>query len=302
MDISVIVPVYRSESTLEELFGRIDNVLGKDYTYEVIFVDDDGGDNSWNVIEQLHAKHPEKITAIKLSKNFGQHNAIMCGMHYTKGKFIVTIDDDLQIPPEELIKLIQKQKETNAELVYGVYGQKEHARLRNKGSEMVQKIFRYVFKTTGDITSFRLIKTEMKTKISQHAQSFIFIDGLLHWHTNKISRVLVEHKPRQQGQSGYSFVKLFALAGNLLFNFTTLPLKLMIGAGFTCAVISLIIAVIFMIRKLVYDVPLGFTAIIVTILFIGSILMLFLGILGEYISRLYANQNQKPQFSVKQIL
>jgi undecaprenyl-phosphate 4-deoxy-4-formamido-L-arabinose transferase len=300
---SVIVPVYNSQETLEQLFTRTQEVfrlMGE--AFEMVFVEDCGTDHSWRVIQQLKTTYPDQIKAIKLSRNSGQHNALMCGFNHARGSFVITIDDDLQIPPEEIPHLIRKQQQTDAQLVYGVYGEKKHHLFRNLGSLAVQRVFRSVFNTSGDITSFRLISQTLCSQIISHKQNFIFIDGLLHWHTQYIARVQVKHTERAVGKSNYSPIKLIRLANNLLFNFTTFPLRSLIYLGTFFSLTSFITGIVFMIRKLFFNVPLGYTSLIVSIFFSSSVLLLVVGVIGEYIGRLYTLQNDKPQYSVKEIL
>lgn len=273
------------------------------YGFQVIFVEDCGRDNSWQVICGLKAEFPEFITGIKLNRNFGQHNATLCGYKYADGDLIVTIDDDLQIFPEDIPILIRKQQETGAELVYGSYGEKNHAAFRNVGSLVVNKTLNIAFGTTGSITSFRLITQNLLRNVIQHTQSFVFLDGLFNWHTKHIEKVLVRHQARAEGRSGYDLVKLVRLSSNMLFNFTTLPLKALIYLGLTISLFSFLAGVYFIIRKIVLDVPvMGFTSLIVAIFFMGGVTLLVLGVIGEYIGRLYTLQNAKPQHSVKEVV
>ncbi len=300
---SVVVPVYNSQYTLRELFERLHKVFNSiSKTYEVIFVNDCSRDGSWQVLETLQKDFPEQVVAIHLSRNFGQHNALMCGFNHVKGDFVITIDDDLQIPPEEILKLITRQAETEADLIYGVYEKKKHNPFRNLGSLLVQKVFQRIFKNQGDITSFKLFKSSLCDSVKQHRQSFVFIDGLLHWHTQYIDYQLVRHEQRKEGRSGYSLKKLLLLTSNLLFNFTTYPLKMIIYLGMTVALVSFLVGIVFIVMKIIYDVPLGFTALIVSIFFSTGILLIVLGVVGEYISRIYSLQNDKPQFSIRKKL
>lgn len=300
---TILVPVYNSEQTLEELFQRTRDTFAKlQLDFEMILIEDCGSDKSWEKIKALKLDNPGLVTAIKLSKNVGQHNALMCGFNYVKGSYIITIDDDLQIPPEEIEKLIVRQKETNAELIYGIYGEKQHNIFRNFGSNIVQKVVRYVFKTNGNITSFRLLTRTLTEQLRTHDQNYIFIDGLLHWHTQYIERVLVSHEKRKHGHSNYTFAKLMKLASNLVFKFTTFPLRTLSYMGFIFSILSFFTGIAFLVRKLIYDVPLGYTSLIVTIFFSTSVLLLVLGVIGEYVGRLYVLQNKKPQYSIKQIL
>jgi len=301
--ISVVVPVYNGEKTISELFQRIKQSLeASGNPFQVVFVEDCGKDQSWEVIKQLKVKFPEEITAVKLNKNFGQHNATICGYKYSTGDLIVTIDDDLQIFPEDIPLLIQKQLETGAELVYGSYGEKNHAAFRNVGSFVVNKTLNIAFGTKGSITSFRLITKNLRDNLIKHTQSFVFLDGLFNWHTTHVEKVIVRHQSRSEGKSGYNLIKLIKLSSNMLFNFTTLPLKSLIYLGLLFSVLSFFIGFYFILRKIILDVPVGFTSIIVSIFFMGGITLLVLGVIGEYIGRLYALQNEKPQHSIKELL
>jgi polyisoprenyl-phosphate glycosyltransferase len=300
---SIVVPVYNSERSIEQLFERIKKMFDSlRYSFEVIFIEDGGKDNSWSVICSLKDRFPEHVTAIQLSRNFGQHNATLCGFNYVTGDYVITIDDDLQIPPEEIPKLIHAQAETNAELVYGIYDVKRHDSIRNFGSYLVQRIVQNTFNAEGPITSFRLLTFSLCERTLRHHQSFVYIEGLFYWHTQNVARVLVEHKKRIIGASNYTFGKLFKLTLSLIFNFTTLPLRAIILLGMVFAILSFSMGVFFVLRKIIYEVPLGYTSIIVSIYFTSSILLLMIGVIGEYISRLHSIQSNRPQYSIKEVL
>lgn len=299
---SIIVPVYRSEQTLKLLAARVKKVFeGLNTDYEIVFVEDCGGGNSWEVLKDIKILYPHHTTIIKLSKNSGQHNAIMCGLNHAKGDYIITIDDDLQCPPEEIPKLISQITLTNTELVYGMYGEKKHNFFRNFGSWWIWKIFESVFKADPRITSFRIMKKSLVNKLIEHKQPFVFIDGLLHWHTNSISRILVNHEDREYGKSTYTINKLLVLTSNLFFNFTVIPLRIVTYFGISVSICSFILGIYFLFRKLYHDVPMGYTSLIVTILFSTGAILISLGIIGEYLSRIYMLQNHKPQYSVEQL-
>ncbi len=300
---SIVIPVYNSEDSIEELFLRTKAVFEKLHkTYEVIFVEDGSDDNSWKIINQLKQKFPELIIAIRLSKNFGQHNASFCGMNYSKGKFIITIDDDLQIPPEEIKKLIKNYNENPSDLVYGFYTKKQHSFYRNIGSKSLKKTAKKLYKSPGEGSSFRLMTNELAQNLITHHHNFIFIDELLLWYTDKISFVEVTHLKRKYNKSGYNSKKLMKLVSNLIIYYTSLPLKFMVYAGLVLSIITFFIAIIFIIKKIFYDVPLGYTSIIVTILFSTSIILFSLGVIGEYLRRMYLIQNKKPPYTIKEIL
>jgi undecaprenyl-phosphate 4-deoxy-4-formamido-L-arabinose transferase len=303
VDYSVVVPVYRSENSLEALFDRISHVFdGLGRSFEVIFVEDCGRDGSWEAIRRLKESHPAELVAIRLARNFGQHNATLCGFHHVRGRFVITIDDDLQVPPEEIPKLIEEQERSQAELVYGYFSDKQHGFVQNLGSSVIQKACEITFGGKGKGSSFRLIVASLARKVRSHRQSFVFIDGLLMWYTQYVSRTLVRHEPRGHGESGYTLFKLIGLAAHMFFNFTTLPLRWIIYLGILTSTISFALGVVFLIRALIYSVPVGWSSLAVTIFFVGGVILLVLGIIGEYVSRIFTLHNDRPQFSVKELL
>ncbi|MBL6950737.1 MAG: glycosyltransferase family 2 protein [Bacteroidales bacterium] len=214
---SIVVPVFNSEKSLKELFSGIQDVFSTtDQKFEVIFVDDGSEDQSWQVLEELKATFPDWITAIRLTKNFGQHNATFCGFKFAKGSQIITIDDDLQVPPAEIIKLIEVGKKTNHDLVYGYFRKKEHSTLRNTGSKAVKKASRMFRGTAGEGSSFRLVSRDLVDKILSYNTYFVFIDEILQSYTGEITFVEVRHLPRKYKTSNYSFGKLFRMVGKSL--------------------------------------------------------------------------------------
>ena len=302
-DYSIVVPVYNSCESLEELFRRISQTMNKiEKTFEVIFVDDDSLDTSWSILESIQRSNPENVIAIRLTRNFGQHNATVCGIAQTSGAFIITIDDDLQNPPEEIAKLIDTMNRSDADLVYGIYGKKHHSMARNLGSGALKGWSRRIFQTKGNGSSFRLMKSSLGKNLLSHQINFIYIDELFNWYTSHISFVLVDHQKRPYQKSTYTSRGLFSMFSNLVIYYTAIPLRTMVYGGFISAIFSFFIGLVFIYKKLVRDVPLGFTALIVAILFSTSIILLSLGVIGEYLSRIYMVQNQKPPFTIKTIL
>jgi len=302
-DYSIVVPVYNSCESLEELYRRIEQTMNKiEKTFEVIFVDDDSADTSWNTLELIQRANPEMVIVIRLTRNFGQHNATVCGIAQASGAFIITIDDDLQNPPEEIPKLIGAMQNSDADIVYGIYGRKQHSMTRNLGSGTLKGWSRRIFKTKGNGSSFRLMKSSLGKNLLNHQINFIFIDELFNWYTNHIEFVMVEHHKRPYQKSTYTSHFLFSMLSNLVIYYTAIPLKMMVYGGFISSFLSLILGLVFIYHKLVHDVPLGFTALIVAISFSTSIILLSLGIIGEYLSRIYSVQNRKPPYSIKTLL
>ena len=299
---SVVVPVFNSEASLRELRDRLLPVMDSTgRPYEIIFVDDGSADGSWKVLEQLKAEHPGSITGIKLAKNFGQHSATFCGFQFAQGEYILTLDDDLQHPPEEIPKLICRMEETDAELVYGIYGKIRHPFFRKLGSRFFKR-FSSIIGRPEQGSSFRLISANITKKITDNHQNFVFIDEILHWYTDYIALIQVEHHPRKYKSSTYSTRKIWSLLMNITIYYTNLPLKLMVYGGLISSAFFFILSVYFVAKKIFLNVPLGYTSLIVAILFSTSLILLSLGVIGEYLSRIYLVQNRKPPFSIKTIL
>jgi len=302
-DYSIVVPVYNSCESLEELFQRIEKTMnGLEKSFEVIFVDDDSSDASWDKLEHIQRTNPDTVTAIRLARNFGQHNATICGIAQASGEFIITIDDDLQNPPEEIAKLVSTMQNRDADLVYGIYRKKQHSFIRNLGSSALKASSHRIYSTKGNGSSFRLMKSSLGKCLLNHQINFIYIDELFNWYTNHIEFVLVEHLKRPYQKSTYTSHSLFSMFSNLVIYYTAIPLRIMVYSGFISAFMSFIIGVWFIYRKIVHDVPLGFTALIVAISFSTSVILLSLGIIGEYLSRIYSVQNRKPPFAIKTLL
>jgi undecaprenyl-phosphate 4-deoxy-4-formamido-L-arabinose transferase len=298
---AIVVPVYNGADTLNELFERTKQTMASiDASFRMVFVDDCSKDGSWDNIKILKKRYPTQVTAIKLARNSGQHNATLCGLHHCNADFVVTIDDDLQIPPEEIPKLIARQKETEADLVYGVFDAKKHAPIRNAGSWFVNKFFYYFANTSGNGSSFRLVSSNLAERLRNVNQKYLLLDEVLSWYTSGVSNVNVEHLQRAKGRSGYSALKLMLLTFNYIINYTVLPLRLMTYLGIFGSIICLILSVIYVYQKLSYDVELGFTSLIVAIFFSTSLILFCLGIIGEYISRLYVKDGS-TYYVIKEI-
>lgn len=298
---SVVVPVYNSKDSLEELFERTNKTFSQiNKSFEMIFVEDGGWDGSWEVIKKIKAKNPEIVKGIKLSRNFGQHNAVLCGFAQVQGQYVITIDDDLQLQPEDIAKLIECNKDQLYDLVYGYFTKKNHSAVRNFGSNVIKKSSKVIYKTPGEGSSFRLIRREITDSLVQHSQEFVYIDDLLLWYTTSIGFVEVEHKKRVYNTTQYTTFNLFKLAFRLLVVSTDIPLKIMVYGGFLSSVITFLFGFYYIFRKIFYKVPPGYTSIIVTILFSTSIIILSLGIIGQYLHKVYKMQNKRPAYLVKE--
>ena len=304
IDLSIVIPVYRSQETLRPLVDRLLPVLeatGREH--EIVFVDDGSPDQSWTILRDLHAEHPDRIVTVQLMRNFGQHNALMCGFRHARGRLIVTMDDDLQNPPEEIPKVLEVIEVGRYDLVYGHYGSKRHSGWRNLGSALVNAFYRLTFRNHVTVASFRAIRRELIDSILSYNLNFTFIDGLLAWNTRRIGSVPVEHHPRSAGRSGYSPLRLLTLAFNLFTNFSLLPLQLVSAIGFFFAACGMATALYYILMFITQRIVVpGYASIIIAVLVLGGTQLLALGIMGEYLGRLHLNVNRKPQYTVRQVL
>lgn len=305
--ISVVVPVYRSKSTLEALVGRLRETLislvGHE-AFEIILVDDNSPDDSWHELKRIYEIDSSHLKIVKLMRNFGQHNAIMCGFNQASGQYIVTIDDDLQNPPEEIPTLYHAILNSHFDVIYGDISQgKKHNPIRNLGSWLVVRFAQIVFQHKIPLSSFRIIKQEVVQGIIRYDHNFTYIDGLLAWCTQNIGSVPVKHEPRLEGRSGYTVRKLVVLAINMFTNFSLVPLQAVSILGICFALCGFAFGIFYMIawfsRNII--VP-GYASQIVSILVLGGVQLLSIGVIGEYIGRIHLNLNRKPQFIIREQL
>jgi glycosyltransferase involved in cell wall biosynthesis len=301
--ISIVIPVYNSSSILKELFEAIDKVFSSsNMPYQLVLVDDCSTDNSWEVLTEIKRNNPGKVTAIRMAKNFSQHNAIFCGFHHCTGDLIITMDDDMQHPVDEIPNLIKCQLETDADVVYGISESYKRSMLRNTSS----KVFKASTKATSDHytggSSFRALKRDIVMKIITHNQQFVFIDELISWYTKSIEYVIVRHDASKLGGSRYSGAGLMRLYFNLVFGYNSTLLKMITYLGLSSSFLSFLIGAFFIFKKIFFHVRIGFTGIEVSITFTGGIILLSIGIIGEYMRRMYTILNERPQYSIREIL
>lgn len=301
--ISVVIPVFNSEKTLSPLFLRIQNAFRKmTIDFEIVFVNDGSTDHSWGIIESLVSQNRGSVIGINLATNYGQHNATICGFRYCKFEHVLTIDDDLQFQPEDIDKLVAAMEETNADVIYGIPVTKEHHIIRNAGSQLAKYLsFKLPVKNH---SSFRLIKDRIVKEIIDHPyhQQSIFIDLVMNWHTSFVRHIRVNHIKRSEGNSNYSLAKLFRMYLDIIINYTAYPLKVITYFGLAISLLTLFVGIRFIYKKIFFDVPLGYTSIIVSTLFSTSIILFSLGIIGQYVYRLYMIQSKKPAYTINKII
>ena len=268
-------------------------------TYELILVEDNGGDDSWQVIASLAATYPE-IRGVKLSRNFGQHAATLCGISRARGEWIVTIDDDLEQPPEMIPALVAKGKEGYT-LVYGTHETRTHAAWRNLTSEIGRSLFKFAIPSLNrDYTSFRAIHRSAADALGRFQSPFTFIDGYLSWITGNYATVVVPHSARATGRSNYNLRKLVAHMVNIFVTFSDLPLRLATWLGLGASLGGAAWGATIIVGRLLGTISVsGYASLMAAIMFIGGIQLLILGIFGEYLARINFRTGSMPVFLVE---
>jgi len=302
-DISVVVPVFNGADALPEIFLGIREVMASmNMQFEALFIDDSISDESWSAILRLKREHGDRIRGFRLARNSGQQAATYCGLLKARGRWVVTLDDDFQPHPREIIKLWRLAQEQQSDIVYGMYARLQHGLLHRVGSHLFHMVLRRVAPAFPDGSSFRLIRSEVLRSLPACPGPWILVDPVLAWQTSHITTVTVEHGCRRSGRSGYSLIKLFAIAWTLLVTYSKLPLRLMTVFGFLSSLVSFGLGLYYLVRKIMVGAPMGFSALIVTTTFSSGLILLSLGILGEYISRIHTMGSGEPAFTIKAVV
>jgi dolichol-phosphate mannosyltransferase len=303
VEFSIVIPVYNEEENVLELHRRLGTVMERLGTYEIIFVDDGSKDKSWQLVKELHEKYPN-VKGISFSRNFGHHIAITAGIDHAKGETIILMDGDLQDPPEEIPKLYGKLKE-GYELVYGIRKEKNDSILKRFASF----VFWWFINSFSGIniprnqTLLRIFDRKILDALNSMRERSRFIHGMIAWTGFKTALQEVEHAPRERGKSKYNVVKLFRLAFNAITSFSTLPLRLATYLGLLSAGVGMFYGFYFIYKKIFLGIPvLGYASIIVAVLFVGGIQLLILGIIGEYLGRVYQEVQARPIYILREKL
>ena len=301
---SVVIPVYNSERSLPLLVERLHAVLPTLCSqYEIILVNDDSRDGSWHAIQALCAADP-RVLGIDLMRNFGQHNALLCGIRQARYELILTLDDDLQNPPEEAPKLFARIAE-GFDVVYGAPAAERHGFWRDISSRLIKKVLNKLMniKSAATVSAFRLFRAEICQAFSDYKGAFVSIDVLLSWGTTRFASVIVDHQEREHGKSNYSFRKLMNHALTLITGFSNTPLRFASLIGFVFTVFGIIVLLYVLISYLVRGGSLPGFPFLASIISIFSGVQLFaLGIFGEYLGRMFSRTLNKPVYIVRQSL
>lgn len=303
--VSFVIPCYRSENTLpaviEEIKVTMQNMEG--YTYEIVLVNDSSPDRTIDTIRAMCDRY-SNVTGVDLAKNFGQHAALMAGMRQAKGDIIVCLDDDGQTPADEVGKLLDKLNE-GYDVVYASYGKKKHSLFRNFGSKVNELMTRVMLGKPKElyISSYFAAKRFIVDDMLRYEHSYAYVIGLVLRATKNIANVEVKHRSRTEGTSGYTLKKLLSLWFNGFTAFSIKPLRVATVIGTLCACGGFLYGVYTIVKRLLLpDIQAGFSALMSMLVFMGGMIMLMLGLIGEYIGRIYISMNNSPQYVVREVI
>lgn len=305
---SLVIPVFNEEDNLHELYGRIcavmDGICGREgydrEVYEIILVDDGSKDGSWDLIRQLHEKD-RRLKGISFSRNFGHHMAITAGMDYAAGEYVILMDGDLQDPPEEIPKLWSRLKQ-GYNLVYGIRREKKDSFIKRFPSAF---FWWFINRLSGieiprNQSLLRIFDRKILDVLKGMREHSRFIHGMIAWTGFRTYLEEIDHAPRTRGVSKYNVIRLFRLAFNAVTAFSTVPLRLATYLGVLSAGIGFLYGIYFLYKKMFLGIPvLGYASIIIAVFFVGGVQLLILGIMGEYIGRVYQEVQKRPLYILK---
>lgn len=301
---SAIIPVFNSAPIIADTIDRTVSFFeGANLDYELILVNDGSSDGSWDIVVRKAQANPS-IVAIDLLRNYGQHSALFCGLQHSSGDFAITLDDDLQNPPEEIAHLIDTVLE-GYDVVYGRFRVKQHAGYRRLGSQAIALVNRRVFHQPPDLTlsNFRIIRRDVVERMSSYQTGYPYITGLTLMFSSKRANVWVEHHPRPVGRSNYSLFRIASLVMRILFNYSAAPLHFMTTVGVVISILSFAIGVFYILRQVFIGVSVpGWTTLVVLVSFFNGINLIISSMLGEYIIRLVNQISSNDSYHIRQVV
>ncbi|MBR1930173.1 MAG: glycosyltransferase family 2 protein [Lachnospiraceae bacterium] len=301
--VSFVIPCYRSEHTLAGVVAEIEEKMKTmtEYTHEIILINDCSPDNTLEVIRKLCAENT-RIKGISFARNFGQHAALMAGLRQSDGDYVVCLDDDGQTPADEVDKLLA-QLEEGFDAVYAKYEHKHHSAFRNLGSKVNELMTRIMLEKPAElyVSSYFAVRRFVVEDMIRYENSYPYVIGLVLRTTKNITNVVVEHRDRREGTSGYTLSKLFGLWFNGFTAFSVKPLRIATAVGGCSAALGFLYGLYTIIKRLVNPaVPMGFSSTMAAIVFFGGMIMVMLGLIGEYIGRIYISMNNSPQYVIRE--
>ena len=301
--ISLVIPTYKGDKTLNDLIEEL-ILTFKNHNIEIVVVNDCSPDSTHEQMETLMRKYSNKLTYLKFSKNYGEHSAVMAGLRNCEGEIVIIMDDDFQNPPDEALKLAEYTLMNDYDVVFTKYKIKNDSFLRNIMSKIANMSAQLILKKPKDLyfSSFKAIKKNIINEIINYEGPFPYIYGLILSITNNFSSFEVKHDERKKGESSYSITKLAKHYGNLITNFSTIPIHFFSILGLIITLISLLFIVITVIEKILNpNLPLGYSTLITVIVFFSGVQILFLGLIGEYVGKILKNVNKEKQYNISYI-
>lgn len=307
-NLSIVIPVYNSEETIAKLVDQLYEELGSHFkSIEVVMVNDFSADDSEKECLKACDAHPDKpVKYFKMSRNFGEHNAVMCGLNQTTGDCVAIIDDDFQNPPSEIIKLV-KELEQGHDVVFSYYECKKHNLFRNLGSKFNDLVASMMLKKPRGLylSSFKVLNRFLVDTITEYSGPYPYVDGLILRSTRSIGQRLCRHEERCVGKSNYTLTKLLRLWLNMFTGYSVLPLRISAIMGIAISAFAVLLTLFFFISKItggllfVQDIPAGWASLIITVTFFSGINLLLIGMVGEYLGRVFLTINRQPQFIIR---
>jgi len=303
-ELSFVIPVFNGSRTIGAVVRRI-HELFSDLRFEVVLVNDGSRDTTESACVELVDRYPGTVTFVHLSRNFGEHNAVLAGLNYSIGAYVAVLDDDGQNPPEEVRRMYDEIKARGFDVVYGRYRDKRHDRFRNLGSWFNDRMANFMLKKPPELylSSFKVMNRFVVDEITTYRGAFPYIDGLILRTTRNLGQIDVEHKDRENAESNYTLRKLFLLWLNMFLNFSITPLRVATLLGTATALASLFLLVGIVIDKLYINpgVAVGIPTVLVTVVFFSGVQLVILGAIGEYVGRLFLDHSRSPQFVVRYV-
>jgi undecaprenyl-phosphate 4-deoxy-4-formamido-L-arabinose transferase len=301
-ELSLVIPVYNGSRTIAALVEHTAKIFGST-SFEIVLVNDGSEDDSEKVCAQLAKKFPQNVTFVHLSRNFGEHSAVLAGFTQARGRYVAVLDDDGQNPPEEVVPMLDELKRKNYDVVYGHYIEKKHSWFRNLGSRFNDRIATLVLHKPKDLylSSFKVMNRFLVNEIVKYHGPYPYTDGLIYRVTRNIGQIPVEHRASVSGPSRYTFRRLVRLWLNMFLNFSIKPLRVSVYVGLFASCLSLVALVAILIDKLwlTPNLTVGIPTVLGSVVFFSGIQLMILGLVGEYLGRLYLDQTGTPQYIVR---
>ncbi len=304
IELSFVIPVYNGSRTISGVVERIDEFYS-DIDFEIILVNDGSPDDSEQTCLALVGRYPKTVRFLQLARNFGEHNAVLAGLNSASGAYVAVLDDDGQNPPEEVQKMYREIRDKGFDVVFGRYRVKHHRRFRNLGSWFNDRVAKLLLgKPAGlYLSSFKVMNRFIVGEITKYTGAFPYIDGLILRTTRNLGQVEVEHREREESTSNYTLAKLFFLWLNMFMNFSIAPLRIAALVGLLTSLTSVFLMVGIVIDKLYInpEVTIGLPTVLVFIVFFAGVQLVILGMIGEYLGRLFLDHSKRPQFVVRYV-